>query len=111
MIGGTGSGTGGGQFIVTDFTGTSIVTVEGGFQKWRYTGVSAQTLTSIDWTLVLDGMMLVILALDDTNTLTVNTNDVSNGWVLNGSWVGYRGKSLTLQWDATTQRGFEIART
>lgn len=110
MIGG-GGGSGGGQFVTADFTGTTITLTGDGFQRFRYTGGSAQTISAITVTGAPDAARFVIQGTSDTNTITLNDNDVSNGWVLNGTWVGYRGSIIELQWDSTAQRLFEVCRS
>lgn len=95
-----------------NFTGTSITAGTAKvIQRHRYTGSSAQTLATITTTNQTDAGFLVILGTDNTNTITLNHNDVSSGWLLNGSWIGYTGSTLTLQWDSATSRYTEIART
>lgn len=101
---------GGSEFDSQNFTGTTITSTASGLQKHRYTGVSAQTLTAIDSTLAIDGALLNILCLDDTNTLTMDNNDVSNGWLLNGQFVGVKGSYITLQRDSALSRWVEVSR-
>jgi len=59
VIGGSGSGSGGGQFTTQDFSSTTLTTTADGFQRWRWTGGVA-TLASIDSTLIPDGGVITI---------------------------------------------------
>lgn len=100
---------GGGTFVST-FTGTTITATNDPIQVWRYTGGSAQTLTSIDQSAAVAGATIEIVGTSDTNTITVNHNDVSNGIILNGAWTGVQYSVLTLRWDATFARFVEVSR-
>lgn len=61
---------GGGANIYNDtFTGTSIVATADEIQKWRYTGGSAQTLLTLDFSAMPDGGRLIITGSSNTNTL------------------------------------------
>ena len=110
VVGGTGSGSGG-AFVSDTFSGTSISATLDGFQKWLYNGGSAQTLSSISTGSLTDGEILNIIGSSDTNTITANNNDTSGGWLLNGSWTGYKGSVLSLQWEATLDRFVEVSRS
>jgi hypothetical protein len=100
---------GGGTFV-SIFTGTTITATNDSVQVWRYTGGSAQVLTSIDPTSLGSGSIVEIVGTDNTNTITVNYSDSANGIILNGSWVGSRFSVLTLRWDASFTRFLEVSR-
>lgn len=102
-------GAAGGQYTTQNFTGVSITTTADGLQRWRYTGGMAQILATITAS-VIDGAVLNIMGTSDTNTITLNHNDVSSGWLLNGAWSGYRGSILSLQYDSTLVRWVEVSR-
>ena len=57
-----------------------------------------------------DGMTLVFVGEDSTNTVTIATTDTVNGFVLNGDVVLSKYGSLMVQYDATLQRWIEISR-
>jgi hypothetical protein len=109
VIGGTGGGAGG-AFVNDTFTGTTITPSADGFQKWSYTGGSAQTLASIDTSSLDDGYIINILGTSDTNTLTIDYSDTSEGFLINGTWVAYRGSLISLQWDVSLDRFVEVSR-
>jgi hypothetical protein len=93
-----GGGAGGGLFVVDDFTGTSITMTSAARQAWRYTGSSAQTLSSVDLSNLTDGEELEILGTDDADTITVNGS--TTGIVaINGSWQGYEGSLIRFRYD------------
>lgn len=109
VVSGSGAGGGGGQFVNDTFTSNSITTTEDGFQKWTYTGSGTNTLISIAG-FANDGQVLRIVGTSDTNTITLDHNDVLAGWLLNGSWVGYRGSVIELIFDFTIDRWVESFR-
>jgi hypothetical protein len=105
-------GTGGGNTssFVGAFTGDTIDATKDTIQIWRYTGSSAQVLDSIDVTEIVDGASIEITGTDNTNTITLNPNDVSEGWIINGSWTGYKFSKLVLRWDESFDRFVEVSR-
>lgn len=102
------AGIGGGSFTTQDFSGTTITTTDAGFQRWRYTGVSAQILTAFTNTLISDAGMLMIIGTSDTNTIQIDS--ATTGVVLNGTWVGYTGSVLLLNYDSTLGKLYEVSR-
>ena len=108
-LGGTG-GAGGGMPITDSFTGTSISPTSAARQVWRYTGASAQTIATIDNVAIEDGGEIEITGTSDTNTITLEHNDVSQGWILNGTWVGVKYSKILLRWDETFLRYVEVYR-
>lgn len=111
VVGGAGGGGGGGFYVPYLFTTSSIVATEDGFQRWKWDDSNPGTLTSIDWTAMPDGGIITFLGTGDDTPITILHNNVGNGWVLNGDWIGYRGHCLTLQWDADANRAYEVSRT
>lgn len=57
-----------------------------------------------------DGMTLLFVGEDSTNTVTIATTDTVNGFVLNGDVILSKYGSLMVQYDATLQRWIEISR-
>jgi hypothetical protein len=107
---GTSWGAVGGAVYIDNFTGTTITTTNDATQVWRYTGSSAQTLSAITATASSNGTLLEITGTSDTNTITLNNNDVSGGWILNGSWTGHQYSKLVLRLDTTFDRWVEVSR-
>jgi hypothetical protein len=93
-----------------NMTGNTMTVFKVMNEKIRYTGVSAQTMSAITNTGVQEGQRLAFLGTDDTNTLTFENNDVSNGWLISGTWVGYKGSMLIIEWDETLTRWVEVSR-
>jgi hypothetical protein len=106
VVGGSGSGggAGGGLPVRNTFTGTTITTTEDARQVWVYTGGSAQTLSSIDTTLIPDQGEIEVTGSDDSNTITIENNDVSGGIIVNGTREIYKYSKVVLRWDATLDR-------
>ena len=101
---------GGSEFSSQDFTTASIIATASSLQRWRYTGASAQTLAGIGNASVTNGTVLNIQGTSDTNTITIGPSDFINGFLLNGTWVGYRGSMISIQWDATLALWIEVSR-
>jgi hypothetical protein len=57
-----------------------------------------------------DGMTLLFVGEDSTNTVTIATTDTVNGFVLNGDVVLSKYGSVMVQYDVTLQRWIEISR-
>jgi len=57
-----------------------------------------------------DGMTLLFVGEDSTNTVTIATTDTVNGFVLNGDVILSKYGSVMVQYDATLQRWIEISR-
>jgi hypothetical protein len=98
-----------GNWSASNFTGTSFTTTAG-FEKFIYTGSSAQTLTAMNGSKT-DGSMIQIVGQSDTNTITINHNDASAGWLMNGTWVGYRGSVITFTYSSGLSRWCEASRS
>lgn len=99
-------GGGGGAFVQSDFTGTSVVLTADTAQRFRYTGGSAQTATFSTGSAV-DGAEVEIMGTSDTNTVTI---DPSGSVLINGQWVGSRGSILRLRWDSGLTAMVEVTR-
>lgn len=57
-----------------------------------------------------DGMTILFIGDDSTNTITIAQNDAANGWILNGDVVLSKYSTLLVQYDSTTSRWVEISR-
>jgi hypothetical protein len=95
----SGGGGGSASLYNNTFTGTSITATADAFQKWRYTGGSAQTLATLDFSAIPDGGRIIITGSSDTNTLTfpVGLTNVS----INGERTLYQYSTIELIKDNT----------
>lgn len=91
------------------FSGTTITLVDKTSTLFVYNGGSSQTLGTITGTKAV-GDVITVMGSSDTNTITIDNNDVSSGWLLNGSAVLGRGQSIRLQWSSTLVRWVEVSR-
>jgi hypothetical protein len=57
-----------------------------------------------------DGMTLLFIGNNSTNTVTIATSDIVNGFILNGDVVLSKYGSVMVQYDSTLQRWIEISR-
>jgi hypothetical protein len=58
-----------------------------------------------------DGMTILFIGDDSTNTITIAQNDAANGWILNGDVVLSKYSTLLVQYDSSgTGRWIEISR-
>lgn len=82
-------------------------------QVFRLVGNAAPvTLTSLLFSnQPLDGTELILIGQDDTNTVTINLNDVQFGQYINGTATLKRGYVLRLIYDAGLERFIEISRS
>lgn len=94
--------------VTSNFTGTQITPVAAHDQKFRYTGVSAQVLTSIDNGSVSDGQHIMVLGTSDTNTITIS--DSASNVLTNGPWVGGLGSMIEFMYDASLALYVEMGR-
>jgi hypothetical protein len=81
------------------FTGTTITGVDYGRQKFRYTGASAQVLTTFTITSIPDGATLTVTGSSNTNTITIPTGMTNVR--MNGEWVGAQYSAITFIKDST----------
>lgn len=93
------------NFITTTFTATAK-----GFQRWRYTGSSPQTMTAPTLTSIPDAGVIVILGTSNANTLTI-PEGLAGIVKLNGPIELGLGNTLTLQQDATLGGLVELSRS
>jgi hypothetical protein len=100
----------GGGTYVANFTGTTITATNDPTQVFRYTGVSAQTITAITVTALGDGGVIEITGTDSDNPITLNENDAAGGWIINGTWVGTKYAKIGLRLDTTFNRLVEVYR-
>lgn len=100
----------GGAVYIDNFTGTTITATNDATQVWRYTGGSAQTLSSINATAAGNGTIIEITGTSNDNTITLQHNDAAGGWILNGDWTGFQYSKLVLRLDTTFNRWVEVSR-
>jgi hypothetical protein len=92
--------------IITSSTGA-------GFQRRAVFGDGAVTTlntpfgTGGEW---VDGLVITLLGTSDTNTVTLTFNDAQYGAILNGDITLSKGVSITLQYNETDERWYEIGR-
>ena len=112
MIGGGGGG--GSSRHVATFTGTSITPNGLSYdQTWTYNAGSSQTFSTTGFGTIsglLSGMRITLVGSSDTNTLTINDSDISDGRTMNGNAVLGRGQSIMFEYNATVARMVEISR-
>lgn len=58
----------------------------------------------------VDGMTVLIIGLNDTNTVTIEHSDEDYGCILNGNITLERFVTITLAYDSTLKRFIEVAR-
>lgn len=98
---------------VTDFTTTVLTVSTPGDQVFNYVGSSAQvsglnffgTISGI-----ADGTEITVIGTSDTNTMTINPIDGTDGMIMNGPIVLTRGVAITFQKSNTLARMVEIGR-
>jgi hypothetical protein len=101
--------TAGGSFTTQNFTGTSITTTEAGFQRWRYTGTSPQTMTAPTLTSLPDSGILAILGTSNANTLSI-PEGLTGIVKLNGPFELGLGNIIKFMNDSTLGGLCEISR-
>ncbi len=110
IVGRSGGG-GGAARAVASFTGTAVAPSATGDQTFLYTGGSAQTFTGFGTISgFTEGIRVTLMGSDDTNTLTINQSDASNGYLMNGSMVLYKASSIEFEYNATLARMIEVGR-
>jgi hypothetical protein len=80
------------------------------FQRIKVQGNAAAVSMATTLTGGTDGMTLLFIGNDSTNTVTIAQNDAANGWILNGDVVLSKYSTLLVQYDSTTSRWVEISR-
>lgn len=107
------AGGGGSARFVGTFTGTAITPNVAGDQTQLYTGASAQVFTGFGTLSGLtNGQIIRVMGSDDTNTLTLNENDVTNGWLqIGGPTELVKGRSIDFEYNSTLARMVETGRS
>jgi len=96
---------------VVAFTGTAITPGTNMDQTFLYTGTSAQTFTGFGTLSGLtNGTRFRIIGSDQTNTLTINNNDVADGWLTNGNSTLGKGNCISFEYNSTLARMVETGR-
>ena len=80
------------------------------FQRIKVQGNAAAVSMATTLAGGTDGMTLLFIGNDSTNTVTIAINDAANGWILNGDIVLSKYSTLLVQYDSTTSRWVEISR-
>jgi hypothetical protein len=95
--------TNGDQVALDEFSMNQIIRLSG--------AISAITLNNLVFSnRPQDGARIMLIGQDDTNSVTVNFNDVTDGQYINNSATLKRGYILELVWDLSLQRYLEIGR-
>lgn len=110
MIGGAGS-----SKAVSTFSGTSITPASGSNdQTWVYNGGSAQTFTTTGFGTISslsNGTKFTIMGSSDTNTITIQESDISDGRLMNGDIILKKGKYIIFEYNSTLGRMVEVGRS
>lgn len=80
------------------------------FQRIKVQGNAAAVSMATTLAGGTDGMTLLFIGNDSTNTVTIAQNDASNGFILNGDVVLSKYSTLLVQYDSATSRWVEISR-
>ncbi|MGB0452609.1 MAG: hypothetical protein ACPGJV_02760 [Bacteriovoracaceae bacterium] len=87
---------------------------DGGLHKIRLAPVASQTLSTTpfgsDDSSFLDGMLVTLIGTSDTNTTTIEHNDIDYGCILNGNITLSKFAIITLAYDLTFKRFIEVSR-
>jgi hypothetical protein len=59
----------------------------------------------------IDGTIVVLKGLDDTNTVLILHSDTTKGCILNGSALLKKHDTITLRWNETSDRWEEVSRS
>lgn len=79
-------------------------------QFHTYTGTTTQAFIGFgSLSGMADGTMIYIIGTSDSNTLVIDTNDVSNGWLCNGTKELSRGKVICFIYNSTLGRMVEAS--
>lgn len=108
VVGGSGGSGSSGLTNATAAGNTIALTVGWTMMKIRWSDSSPDTLGLI--TNPADGMVMYLVGTSDTNTLTINNNDTSNGWIVNGTFVLGLNSCIQLVYDSTLARWLEVSR-
>lgn len=80
------------------------------FQRIKVAGNGAAVSMATTLAGGTDGMTLLFIGNDSTNTVTIAQNDAANGFILNGDVVLSKYSTLLVQYDSTSSRWVEISR-
>jgi len=100
------------ESIIVSGSVSSSLTI--GFQQRPVIGDGGAVTTANDvfgsvggW---LNGTQITLIGTDDTNTVTIPFSNTAYGCLVNGNATLENGYTLTLQWNETIERWFEISR-
>lgn len=80
------------------------------FQRVKVAGNAAAVDMAITLAGASDGMTVLFIGDNSTNTVTILVNDATNGFILNGDVVLSKYSTILIQYDSTSSRWFEISR-
>jgi hypothetical protein len=80
------------------------------FQRISVKGNAAAVTMATSLAGGTDGMTLLFVGEDSTNTVSIVTSDILNGFILNGDVVLSKYSSILVQYDSTLGRWIEISR-
>jgi hypothetical protein len=80
------------------------------FQRIKVAGNAAAVDMATTLAGGADGMELLFIGDDSTNTVTIAENDASDGFILNGDVVLSKFSTLLVQYDSATSRWVEVSR-
>jgi hypothetical protein len=80
------------------------------FQRISVKGNAAAVTMATSLAGGTDGMTLLFVGEDSTNTVSIATSDILNGFILNGDVVLSKYSSILVQYDSTLGRWIEISR-
>jgi hypothetical protein len=80
------------------------------FQRIKVAGNAAAVDMATTLAGGTDGMELLFIGDDSTNTVTIAENDASDGFILNGDVVLSKFSTLLVQYDSATSRWVEVSR-
>ena len=93
------------------FTGTSITPTSYPMQTWTYQGSSAQTFSTTGFGSLSNlqpGTQITLIGNSDTNTLTINNSDATDGILLPGTSILERGSSLVVEYSSYPARMIKV---
>jgi hypothetical protein len=106
----------GGGLVVSatqDITSGGDITVNAAIQQLLKIqgdgGTQIASITPFAGTL-RDGMVITLLGMSDANMVTIQYADITDGCLLKGDCYLRKGSTLTLVYDLTTRRFYELAR-
>ena len=101
--------------VVGTFSGTSVTpTARARFETFVYNGGSAQTFSSTGFGTIsslTNGYQVKIIGSDNTNTLTIDESDISDGRIMTGPIELGRGMVICFEYNSTLSRMVELYRS